>query len=87
MAKGHLLHFAVFNLPEVEDIPRGPGAAHVDAEGDQAALGGEEEHLPHGELLVVEVARQLHSLDCCQVIFLQSPQDKVISFYLAVQIF
>ena len=63
MAKGHLLHFAVLNLPEVEDIPRGPGAAHVDAEGDQAALGGEEEHLPHGQLLVVEVARQLHSWD------------------------
>ena len=56
----HLLHFAVLDLPEVEDADWGSGA-HADAEGDEAALGGEEHHLPHGELLVQEVSGQLHT--------------------------
>ena len=59
--KGYLLYFVVLDLPEVEDISSCPGPAHVDAEGDQAALGGEEENLPQGELFVTKIARQLHS--------------------------
>ena len=50
MTKGHLLYFTVLNFPEVEDIPRGPGPAHVDAQGDQAALGWQEQHLHHYQL-------------------------------------
>lgn len=57
-SKGHLFYFALLDLPEVEDAA---GAGHVDAQGDEATLGGQEEHLPHGQVLILEVASQLHS--------------------------
>ena len=57
-SKGNLFYFALLDLPEVEDTA---GAGHVDAEGDEVPLGGQEEHLPHGQVLVLEVASQLHS--------------------------
>ena len=87
MSKGYLLHFAVINLPEVEDIPWGAGATHVDAQGDQATLGGQEEHLPHGQLLVVEVARQLHPLDQSDCILTKYSGQHFFLYYLVVQIF